>query len=64
MLAKIEQALRETPVGAVEIIIDGQKIKYSRLEAIREYKYWKRIAARNNGRRPVSGSIDLGRAWS
>ena len=63
MLSKIEQALRDTPAGTVEVLVDGQKVKYSRSEALKEYAFWKKAVARESGRRPFSGSVNLGRAW-
>lgn len=60
MIVAIETALAATPVGLVQVTVDGQTVRYSRGEALDELRYWQRQAARANGSRPVSATINLG----
>ena len=63
MIRKIEQALADTPAGAVSITVDGQSVKIDREAAIRELRMWERRANREDGVRPQVGQINLGGAW-
>jgi len=47
----------------VSVTIDGQTVRWDRAQALRELGYFRARAARESGRRPVSGQIDLGGAW-
>lgn len=62
MIEALETALT-TNVGVLSITVDGQQIRYaSRKEMVDELKMWSRKLARQEGRRPISGTIDLGGA--
>ena len=56
MVAKYE-ALLQKAVGLREVMVNGQRISYAELE--QQYQFWKREAARADGKRPVASNIDL-----
>lgn len=60
MIAALEDALVKTPIGVVQVTVDGQTVRYDRATALEELREWRRRAARLNGTRPVSGQIYLG----
>lgn len=62
MVDALETALASN-VGVAEIVVDGEKVRYDRAQAMAELRYWKRQVARSNGRRPVVGQIRLDSAW-
>lgn len=56
-------ALQTTPVGTLQISVDGQTVQYSRSQAIEELKFWEKRALRDSGRRPRVASIDLSKGF-
>ena len=58
MVAKLEALLAANP-GAQSVSVDGNSISFGDLLA--QYNYWKKIAARQSGSRPVSAQVDLSR---
>ncbi len=56
MLAKYETLL-QTATGLDSVMVDGQSVRYSDVEA--KYRYWKREVEREQGRRPQAAGIDL-----
>jgi len=62
MVQALEQALSKN-VGVAEVIVDGQKVRYDRAQAMQELDYWRQRAAKQNGKRPRFRGIDVGTAW-
>lgn len=62
MVDKLESALAEN-VGVVSVSVDGTSVRYDRAQAMEELKFWRRRLARESGRRPIVGQINLGGAW-
>lgn len=50
-------------VGVGEIVVDGQKIRYERSNALTELKYWRGELAKVTGKRRVFNPINLGGSW-
>ena len=63
MVILIEEALRLHPVGIVYVMVDGQQVSYNRKDAREELEYWRRRAAKETGKNPITAGINLGRAW-
>lgn len=59
MIEALETALT-TSVGVLSITVDNQTVRYaSRAEMVAELRMWSRKLARQEGRRPTSGTINL-----
>jgi hypothetical protein len=58
-ISALETALESNP-GVKEIVIDGMKAAYDRTEAVTELANLRRRRARQQGRRPISATINLG----
>lgn len=46
-------------VGIGEVVIDGQRVRYDRKQAMDELDYWRRRLAQSEGRRKRYSTIDL-----
>jgi hypothetical protein len=57
MIEKIEQALRDNPLGE-SVTIDGTTVKFA--DAIERLNYFRREVAKANGSKPKAASINLG----
>ncbi len=58
MVATLEAALAKN-AGVVEVVVDGQKVRWDRAQALAELKYWRNRVARSTGRRPLFRGMDL-----
>lgn len=52
------ETLLSNAAGLRSVNIDGQQVQYGELE--RQYEYWCKKVAREQGKRPVAGRINLG----
>ena len=62
MVDQLEAGLA-TNAGVVQVTIDGTTVRWDRSQALRELDHWRRRLARERGRRPTVGQINLGSAW-
>ncbi len=60
MVDAIKAALLAAPAGVVEVVVDGQTVRYDRGQAIEELRFWQREQAKEGGRRPRAANINLG----
>ena len=58
MVETLETALQNN-AGVVSVTVDGTTVRYDRAQAMKELDYWRRRAARQQGRRPRVSSISL-----
>lgn len=59
MVAALEAALEDAPVGVVSVTVDGQVTRFDHSEAVRLLDKYRRERARQRGTRPTLSSIDL-----
>ena len=57
---RIQAALAEMPPGATSVTIEGLSVAISRDEALKELEYWRSIASREDGSRPIVIRTKLG----
>lgn len=62
MVDLLEAALSKNAAVA-EVVVDGQRVKFDRAQALLELDYWKRQAAKTAGTKPLFRGFDLGSAW-
>lgn len=62
MITTIETALASN-AGVVEVLVDGQRVKWDRAQAVRELEYWRRRVQEEAGQRPRISTINLSNAW-
>lgn len=58
MITAIETALASN-AGVVSITVDGESVRYDRMQALKELEYWKKEASKESGTRPTFAGIKL-----
>jgi len=61
MVAKLEALLAENPGADRVVLPDGRQVSYRDLK--REWEYWKRRVAKEQGNRPAISQIDLSQTF-
>ena len=64
MIDLITTALATTPVGVINISVDGQSVTYSREQAIKELEFWQdEWRKQHSNRPPRAASMDLSKGF-
>lgn len=64
MVAIIEAAIAENPVGVVSLNVDGTTVSWDSDKAHKMLDYWRLRKAQQLGtKKPKVGRLDLGAAW-
>lgn len=62
MVKLLKQALASN-VGVAEVVVDGQKVRYDRQQAMDELAFWERKAATESGTRSRFRGFNLNSGW-